>query len=405
MTTAILCIVWVLWPLLAFAGGLGFSPLAAIVAVATLPAAIPNVRMRPYMAVFAAFFVFAAVSALWSPLGAPIADIDFGKLRFNIKSDVLRVGLLFLAFGIVMAAAMKLDDRGRRIAGAVATCALLVQLVIVVLLSFFEKQALEMFAGFMPASDEGVQNISRNAQIMAVAAPGLAITLADSRWRMAGIAAGGAVLAATVAALAVREVFAGLLALAVAAAAIGIVMVFRRSGFRIIAALVAAIILAAPLIFGFLSRGANASLAADTISYRAAIWRRVCEVIAEHPIWGSGVGVLRTIRERIPEGEFKGLFLIPNHAHNMTLQLWAETGVIGAGLLAAAILLAGWRMPAPEKLGRTGWMAAALAAALFANACVSFDLWNAGWWGMAGFLAVLIVAQPRSTTPAGTAAQ
>jgi O-antigen ligase len=290
---------------------------------------------------------------------------------------------------------MKLDDRGRRIVSAFAMSALLVQLVLVVLLSFFEKQALQMFAGLMPTSDEGVQNISRDAQIMAVVAPGLALTLVESRWRIAGIMLAILVLAATTAALAVREVFAGLLALAAAAAAIGVVAVFRRSGFRIIAGIIAMVVLAAPVIFGFLSRNGDAASANDTISYRMAIWRRVTDVIAEHPVWGSGVGVLRTIREQIPEGDFKGQFLIPNHAHNMTLQLWAETGVIGAALLAGAILLAGWRMPAPAQLGRTGWRAAGLAAALFANACVSFDLWNAGWWGMAGFLAVLIVAQAR----------
>ena len=111
MTTTILCIVFVLWPLLAFAGGLGFSPLAAVVAVVALPAAIEKFRLRPYMAVFVAFLVFATMSALWSPLKASIADIDFGKLRFNIKSDVLRTGLVFLAFGLKHQAGV--DDEGR----------------------------------------------------------------------------------------------------------------------------------------------------------------------------------------------------------------------------------------------------------------------------------------------------
>jgi O-antigen ligase len=393
LTVAILCIVWTLWPLLTLAGGQGLAPLSFVAAL-LIPASLPNLRLRLYMIPFAAFFAFAASSAMWSPRPFQLSDISFIELRFNISSDVTSVGLLFAAIAIMMAAAQGLDDAKRRLVNTFARGALLVQLVFVGVLAAFETQALQLVYGERPI-DEGVQNISRNSQIMAVAAPTLITLLAENRPRVLAAILGVGVTASVIAALAVREVFAGILALIAAGAAVGVVMVFRRNGFRVLAIAIAAAVLAAPLVFGWLAQGADASLADDTISYRMAIWRRVGEVISEHPLIGAGLGALREIKETIPSGEFAGQLLVPNHAHNMMLQLWAETGAAGAGLLALAIVLAGWRMPPPSELGATGWRAAGLAAAFAATASVSFDLWNEWWWAVAGYLAILMVAHNR----------
>jgi len=394
LTAAILCIGWVLWPLFAFAGGQGFAPMF-LTAALMIPAAIPRLRLRPYMIALAAFFAFAASSAMWSPRSFQFSDISFIELRFNVSSDVTSVGLLFAAVAVMMAAAEGLDDRDRRRVNAFARYALLVQLLVVALLAAFETEALQLFAPLMPTPGEGIQNISRNSQIMAVAAPTLVILLAESRLRVLAIATGVSIVVCAMAFLAVREVFAGMVALVAAGIAIMIVVVFRRIGFFIIALIIALIVLIAPMVVGLIAQGADASLADDSISYRLAIWRRVLDVIAEHPISGAGLGALREITETIPAGEFAGQLLVPNHPHNMPLQVWAETGAIGAGLLALAIVLAGWRMPPPSELGSVGWRAAGLAGAFAAVACVSFDLWNEWWWAVGGFLAVLAVAHTR----------
>ena len=88
--------------------------------------------------------------------------------------------------------------------------------------------------------------------------------------------------------------------------------------------------MASPWLFGLVAKGADFATADTSSSYRAAIWGRVITVINEHPITGSGLGVLRTIRERIESGTFTGQFTVPNHPHSMMLELWAETGAIGA---------------------------------------------------------------------------
>lgn len=386
LTTVMLCVVWALWPLIAFMGGLGFVALAGISALILAPSALKAMRPRLYIFVLLAFFVFVGASAMWSPRDVPLVEFDFAKMKFAVRSEMIRVGLLIVAIGALMAAASRMNDKGRRRLALVASLALIVQLIVLVLLALFETRALQLFSAFMPDSGEGIQNISRNSLIMAVAAPSLVLMLAERRPAVVAILIGLIVIGATVAVLQIRGVQAGLLALAAAIGAIAVVRVLPRHGFKLLAIVIALIIMTAPWLFGFLSQGGDFATADDSPSYRAAIWQRVIAMINEQPLLGNGIGALRTVRETIETGVFAGQLTVPNHAHNMTLQLWAETGAVGAGLLSLAILLLGWRLPSGERLGLAGLRAAGLAGGMMVVACVSFDLWNEWWWAVGGLL-------------------
>lgn len=376
-------------------GGMGFTILSGLAALLLLPSAFRSMKPRIYVGALATFFIFAGVSAAWSPREMLLVEFDFASMQFAVRSETIRVGLLFLAIGSLMAAASHMDEAGRRRLAAVSEVALLMQLGVLVLLALFESQTLELFAGFMPDSGEGVQNITRNSLIMAVSAPIMAIGLSEGRSRAAAIALGVCVLAVVAGVLLIRGVQAGLLAMVGAIACMIIVKVMPRHGFKLIGALVAFLLLSAPWTFGFLTQGADFATADDSASYRAAIWQRVIELIGDDPVRGHGVGVLRTIREPIATGVFAGEFTIPNHSHNMALQIWAETGAIGAVLLSLAIVLAAWQMPSADRMGLSGLRAAALVGAMAVIACISFDLWNEWWWAVGGLLAVLAVASPR----------
>jgi O-antigen ligase len=393
--------VFALWPVIAFVGGLAFAPLTGLAAIATSPMAFPHLRVRAYTLALLAFFAYAAASAFWSPQPVALVSIDFSRGVFAVKSEVLRVGLALLAGGALIAATQALSDRGRNLVGRVATGALLLQLVAVVVLALFEKQAIAFFYGTRP-DDEGVQNISRNSQIMALAIPFLVLGLTKGRGRLATIIVAALVVGMEAAVLIGREVDAGLLSLVLAGAFMVVVSVFKRNGFRILGVLVAIMIMTAPFLFQYVSHGANAITATNSVEYRQAIWQRVLEIMQDNPVFGSGVGVLRTYRDMIPEGVFANLYYIPNHAHNMLLQLWVETGVVGALLLSAAVVLAAFRLPRPEVLGTSALRIAAIVGGI-AAAWVSFDLWNEWWWAAASLLAVLTASQfrPRVEAAAG----
>ncbi len=385
-----------LWPLIAFAGGLGYSPLLLIAAIVCSPIGGPKIRLRLYMFAILLALEFVAASARWSPRPISLVDFDPKTMSIAVRFEVARVGLAFLWTAVLIEAARTLSPKQARNVVRVATIAILLQLVVVAVLAMFEKKVLDVFLPIEGNEGEGVQNISRNGIIMALAAPFLIVgagrTLSFSRALFVEIA----VFVVVLAVLATRGVNGGIVSTAAGLLSVAIVRLFPVNGFRILGGMIASIIMGTPFVIGYLSRGAEATLATDSNNWRLAIWRKVIEVIDKDPIFGQGLGVLRTMRERIPSGVFKGELYVPNHAHNMVLQLWAETGAIGASLVALAIVLAGFRMPEPRKLGVAGFLAAALAGGFIAIALVSFDLWNDWWWATAGLLSALIVVMMRA---------
>lgn len=120
----------------------------------------------------------------------------------------------------------------------------------------------------------------------------------------------------------------------------------------------------------------------DVLSARARIdiWHSFGEVARARPIAGAGFGTSAAMREHPVAAEVPAdqrTLLAVGHPHDMPLQAWAETGVIGAGLLTLAglLLLARLRrLPAAELAPRL-----ALFAAAFSIATVGHGAWQ-GWW-------------------------
>ncbi|HEV7328587.1 MAG TPA: O-antigen ligase family protein [Bosea sp. (in: a-proteobacteria)] len=123
---------------------------------------------------------------------------------------------------------------------------------------------------------------------------------------------------------------------------------------------------------------------------RIVIWHSFGEVARARPVFGAGFGTSATMHLHPVASEVSPAhrtFLEASHAHDMALQAWAETGVVGAGLLTLAglLLLAGLRrLPAAELAPRL-----ALFAAAFSIATVGHGAWQ-GWW-IAGLGAATIL--------------
>ena len=368
--------------------------LTGLAALLLLPLIARSLRPRLYFVLLVAFFIYTGVTALWSPRDQVLVSFDFDKMQFAIRSEMIRVGLQILALGALIGAAMRLDDAAKARVQHIAHIALFLQLLILVVLTVFEQQILQMMTVFVPDTGEGVQNISRNCLIMAAAMPLLGVGIARGRSPVVGAFLVLVLVAAVSAILFVRDVQAGVLSIAFAGACMAVVHFLPRTGFKLLSVGIAGVIMSSPWLFGMLTKGADFATADSSSSYRAAIWQRVITIINEHPVTGSGLGVLRTVRERIESGTFTGQFTVPNHPHSMMLQLWAETGAIGAALLSLAIVFAGWRMPDQRQLGASGLRAAAIVGAMVAIGSVSFELWNDWWWAVGGLLGVLAVSTP-----------
>lgn len=113
---------------------------------------------------------------------------------------------------------------------------------------------------------------------------------------------------------------------------------------------------------------------------RIDIWQSFGEVVRVRPVAGAGFGTSAVMRDhpvaaQVPAAE--RTLLGVGHPHDMPLQAWAETGVIGAALLTLAglLLLARLRyLPSAELAPRL-----ALFTAAFSIATVGHGAWQ-GWW-------------------------
>ncbi|MHB8732703.1 MAG: O-antigen ligase family protein [bacterium] len=84
----------------------------------------------------------------------------------------------------------------------------------------------------------------------------------------------------------------------------------------------------------------------DTVTSRRFIWRTAERVWDAHRVWGTGLGTFNVVYStyRPPDVLTTYAMLgIPGSAHDDYLQVLAETGAVGAGILALALLWGLWR--------------------------------------------------------------
>jgi O-Antigen ligase/Tetratricopeptide repeat len=107
----------------------------------------------------------------------------------------------------------------------------------------------------------------------------------------------------------------------------------------------------------------------DTVTSRRFIWRTARRVWDGHRVWGSGLGTFNTVYSSYrPPGVYAtyAMITVPASAHDDYLQILAETGTVGAGLLAAALLWGLWRAGVRYRGGGDEdriWLGAGVAAA------------------------------------------
>ncbi|HEV2357732.1 MAG TPA: O-antigen ligase family protein [bacterium] len=107
----------------------------------------------------------------------------------------------------------------------------------------------------------------------------------------------------------------------------------------------------------------------DTATSRRFIWRAAGRVWADHRVWGTGLGTFNIVYSAYRPPDVLATYAIlpvPGSAHDDYLQVLAETGAVGAGVFAAALLWGVWRAALRYRCGDTDdrlWIGAGVAAA------------------------------------------
>ena len=230
---------------------------------------------------------------------------------------------------------------------------------------------------------------------------GAAAALAPFGWRgLVGIAAlAGAVFG-------LNYQFGGLMnvtAFTFGAGAAMLALVWPRATISVSAQIVAGIIAFAPVILPQLADLSAQGLKQFTgfdapfgWQARAQMWAFAADRIKERLLMGWGFGGSNHFPETYNLLGFT-LPYIPRHPHNAPLQIWLETGAIGAFLAAGALASFGRRAGAALAENRAGAAAAAgllVSASVFAN--MNANVWAIWWWAAVAAGAAFVRVAGRS---------
>ena len=127
--------------------------------------------------------------------------------------------------------------------------------------------------------------------------------------------------------------------------------------------------------------------------FRLTVWKGALGVFADRPLSGTGMGSFVTV---YPQFEKEISDLVTEHAHNDYLEALAETGLLGGGLIIAALILffsLAFRDLFPQLKIEPGWIqvgAAIGCCGLMVHSFADFNLHipaNAAWFAFSAGLA------------------
>lgn len=336
-----------------------------------------------------AFAAWAAVSCFWSP---------FPDHRQAVKL------ILLTPLGLVFAFAASRTEESARITrwAGLAGFALMVPA-----LAAEAIWQMPINRAFQPETSLGElgRNVSRASTYLLAISWAVAGGLAASGLRLRWLAAGAVLIAAGALTLPFQQdadvlaFIGGLIAFALAFAAPRFMPVFITGG-------LALWLLIAPFATPLLLSNQRL-IDALPLSWaaRVGIWRYVCARIIEQPWIGHGIDASRAVTDRIQVRDLN-IRAVPLHPHSASLQIWFETGAVGAVLAAATLIAGGFAVSRIFANNRPATAAAcATLASLGLVANVSFGIWQE-WWEATMFIAAALIAaigagQSSSAAPAG----
>lgn len=402
----------VLWPVIAYMGAQGYSGAVAIAALLGLFfVRVPNLDRLTIIG--AAFTLWVVIASFWGPEAEGLLVGDLGAGSFSIEMPGVRFALTALAgLGIFVATGRVIIGTSRRSLKVIVGAGF-VQFMSVVITALFMAQILALLAPISDPVREMPQNLMRNANAFLMLLPFLLAWVwhreASPKWAFAAI---GMALASFVAFI-LTGTQTALMGMVLMLLAMAIVKHFPVNGFKIICGSLAAYIMAAPLLFcvGVAHlRDLGLPLPKSFFS-RSYSWELVGTKIAESPLLGHGPEASQVWTDTFgdhpewladaaarygSEYAWQVYRVIPIHPHNMSLQIWAETGLVGAILAAGFVLALGWRLKAPSDWPSISrYAAAGLIGACVAICSFSYSMWNEAFWGSVILASAVVFLQAR----------
>ena len=373
-------VVLILLPLVSHAGGLGIAPLIFILGLLGLALAIKTKRFKiTYVQIALMFFLaWLCVTSLWSPYKPDDVLTNYIKL-------FLMVMVFYWSWPLFEYTARRRPRRLRHI--FMAAIFFTVGLLVIDLLSNFGLTLL-----FNPASDhndkifkliDAEMNLGHSITIgVLLAAPVAMLMLTEMPKSIARVAVVFFVLLLTCAAW-LNGLTVGLLGL-------GGVMIASLTGYaypdktpKILLAFVIVIIMTSPVlsVLALNQVGENGTELPQSWDHRLRMWGYCWQVISDHPLIGSGFDASRTFDETFIARDGREITIVSLHPHNAGIQIWMETGLVGA-LLASTIIAVLFNPIKNYVQNRTrGGAVSGVIVAMVITSSLTYGAWQFWWWG------------------------
>ena len=233
--------------------------------------------------------------------------------------------------------------------------------------------------------------------------PLLAHYVLERRWRTVGVLAGLMTVA-----VAAGVSTTGALALAVGGTVLGLALLLRRAAAPLLFAAVATVVAVLPFLLHAFAHSREALLPYVKYSgfHRLEIWDYMSARIMERPLLGWGLLSAKSVPIRPEElASYRYADGVGMYPHNQWLELWLETGAVGAALGLAFLGLVLWRIrrAVPEEIQPFAY--AACGAALTIS-WLNFEITTDSWWAALAASALLFrlvsaLRLPRRSDAAG----
>lgn len=393
-------------PTVALYNALGVAPLFTLVAVVAVGL---GWRRRPWRqiwmpgtGVLIGVVTWMAVSMVWT-IELPQSLYTFPRLIAMVAGGSLLIAL-----------AGHLDDKGRRRVRIALATGVTVALGLAVVEIYLGGPGTMVFYTRNPSYDSYIPRLGRGLTVSAI----LLVPAMVAAWRSGFRLWSAAILTLGGLAFVGGHTLSAKIALAIMPMVFLATSQWPRSSGKAISAVVAAVVLAFPLLAWAPSPQETADrfpFLPNSAHHRLTIWTFTATQAWEHPLRGWGLEASRSIpggQDEVTPSRFNARLgrmeqvseqLMPLHPHNGPGQIWLELGGIGALLVCALAVMLGRVIAATPNRADAAMTASAMASA-FIVACVSYGVWQSWWIGSLWITAALATAVSEKRTLDGNTA-
>ncbi len=380
--TFVLFLVFLAFPLMAHAGGLGIAAILAVYSLIALlgfrpphPRNIPSLIPAAIWAIMA-LLLWGLISTLWSPYQSTNTLNNAQKLVVGVP--------LYLGCAAGIYAQHKYE---RNIFPwlLVGITAMLIGTILTDLLTDYSLTLLvdPLAKGetMVTRSADMIQNVGHAVSVLVLLAAPTGVYL----WQKGGAGKIAAMFMVLLIGFASHKANASAaqLGLVLGLGFIGVATVKPKLALRSGFIMAGAALLFAPLLAYTATQLSPNIRAKLPFSWeeRVANWQTLYAKILEHPFIGHGFDAVRTFTETHTIRGFEGRALVSLHPHNAGLHLWVEVGLVGVLLACIALYLGGRRLTGSSGLPKPAMVAASgLVAATAVMASLSYGVWQDWWW-------------------------